>query len=105
MGTINKPKIILINLFLGLVHIVVGQQLSTELLGKLSPQDQKKLHNADDLYAKVKKIEDEIRPTAKEERKLQLKFLEAADNYQNANASRNNVYADYIKTFWKKYTG
>jgi hypothetical protein len=98
------PKILLSILFIA-SQVVSAQKLSTELHSKLSISDQKKLQKADETYAKGKKIEDEINPATKDEKKSQLKWLEAASYYQEANSARNKVYTANIKDFWKKYKG
>ena len=100
-----KPIVLLLILFVGFVRFVSAQQLSTELHGKLSDLDKQNLHKADDLYLKGRKIEEEIQPASNEVKKSQLKLLEAANCYQNANSARQKIYDNNIKSFWKKYTG
>lgn len=100
-----KPNIFLFLLFLGLVRFSAAQNLSNDLSSKLSSSDQKKLQKAEELFSKGKKIEDEIPFANKDERKYQLKRLEAADYYQTANSKREEVFSSNINSFWKKYTG
>lgn len=100
-----KLKIIISILFLGSFQFVSSQKLSTELNSKLSISDQKKLQKADEVYTRGKTIESNINPASKDEKKSQLKWLEAAADYQEANATRNKVYTSNIKDFWKKYKG
>ncbi|HEY4788197.1 MAG TPA: hypothetical protein VIH57_19215 [Bacteroidales bacterium] len=100
-----KPVVLFVIVFLSSYQLLLGQQLNTELLSKLSVSDQKKLQKAEEEYAKGQKIENEINATTREERKSQLKFLEAADYYQKANSSKDKIYAENIKAFWKKFSG
>ena len=101
----TKPFIFLLILFLGFAKASWSQQLVTELNAKLSSSDQQKLQKADELFAKGLKIEEDLKSANKEERKSQLKRLEAADYYQNANSKKEKVFNDNSSSFWKKYTG
>lgn len=100
-----KPIFILIACLLGFFKYAASQQLAEELNTKLSSSDKQKIQKAEDLNAKGKKIEDEIPSANQEERKYQLKRLEVADFYQQANSKKESVYTDNINAFWKKYKG
>lgn len=97
--------LLIIILSIGICEVARTQQLSTELHAKLSASDQQKLRKADDLYAKGQQIENEAQSMGKEERKSQLKWLEAAECFQKANELRKDIYNSNVKSFWKKYTG
>jgi hypothetical protein len=105
LAKMYKPTTLFFFLLLEYIPITIAQQLSTELHSKFSPSDQKKIQKAEELYSKGEQIENDISQASKEDRKVQLKRLEAADFYQRSNALKNKVYTDNAKDFWKKYTG
>jgi hypothetical protein len=100
-----KPVLIVIACLLGFFKYAASQQLSEELTAKLSSSDKQKIQKAEDLNTKGKKIEEEIPVANRDERKYQLKRLEAADFYQQANSKKEGVYSDNLNAFWKKYKG
>ena len=100
-----KPKFFLVILLIGFNGFAAAQQLASELHTKLSSSDQQKIKKANDLYVKGQKLENEMQPLNKEDKKLQLKWLGASNYYKEANSIRENIYSDNIQSFWKKYTG
>jgi hypothetical protein len=103
-------KTILILTILGIPNFLYSQSYLTQLHSKLSLTDQKKLIKSDDGFKKGEYTEIEANKLSdstnnKNQKKYELKRLEADDHYKNAYESRYKVYQSNIAQLRKEHKG
>jgi hypothetical protein len=82
-----------------LTHAQVGKDNLTPLL---SSSDQNKVKKIDATFEKGKAVEEKAQALKENEKKYNLKRLEASQYYQSSNNDMINLMKDNIERFWKK---